>query len=187
MMSMPRQLPCDLHIHPLTLKPWREKYAMAMNATVLASRTHIGRWLSWCHDGYCLDDAVRWTAFCQRQWAEGTQYAFAIFGADEQLLGGVGLSQVDRGDRRANLGYWLGDTAVGFGYATRASTAVCRFGFEHLDLERIEIVAAIGNLSSQRCAERIGARREGIARRRILLADGPNDAVVYGLIRDDLA
>ncbi len=69
--------------------------------------------------------------------------------------------------------------------ATRAVRLLARFGFEELGLGRIEIVAAVGNKASQRVAEKAGAHREGVLRRRLCLHDEYHDAVMYSLIPDD--
>jgi len=72
------------------------------------------------------------------------------------------------------------------GYATEATLALARWAFEALALERIEIVAAVGNLASQRVAVKSGAAREGVARKRLLVRGAALDAVVYSLVREDL-
>lgn len=178
--------PASLDAPPLTLRPWTEDYAPALHEAARESLTSVGRWLPWCHAGHDLDEALRWAAFCRQGWKDGTHYEFALFDARERLLGGVGLNQLDRRDRCANLGYWLRNSATGQGHAACAGRAAAAFGFGTLGLQRIEIVAALGNLASQRCAERIGARREGVARHRILLHGQAEDAVVYSLLPSDL-
>jgi ribosomal-protein-serine acetyltransferase len=47
-------------------------------------------------------------------------------------------------------------------------------------------VAAVGNVHSQRVAEKIGATREGILRNRLTLGGKQVDAVMYSLIPEDL-
>jgi ribosomal-protein-serine acetyltransferase len=59
------------------------------------------------------------------------------------------------------------------------------FGMERAGLTRIEIMAAAGNLASQRVAEKAGARREGVLRNRYLLHGKLHDAVLYSLIPGD--
>ena len=64
---------------------------------------------------------------------------------------------------------------------------MARWALAELELERIEIVAATGNIASQRVALRAGATREGIARRRLRIGDEQRDAVVFSLVPGDLA
>jgi RimJ/RimL family protein N-acetyltransferase len=86
----------------------------------------------------------------------------------------------------ANLGYWVRTSAAGRGVATNATRAAARFGFEQLGLRRIEIVAAVDNIPSQRVAEKAGAVREGILRQRLLIRGKSMDAVLFSLVREDL-
>ncbi|MBD8873735.1 GNAT family N-acetyltransferase [Rhodanobacter sp. DHB23] len=178
--------PANLDAPPLVLRPWQDGDAPALHEAVRESLASVGRWLAWCRADYDLDAAIQRITFCRQGWQAGEQYAFAIFDTAERLVGGAGLNQLDERNLRANLGYWIRSSATGRGYAASAARAVATFGFEKLALRRIEIVAAEGNLPSQRCAERIGARREGIARQRVLVHGQSEDAVVYGLIPADL-
>jgi ribosomal-protein-serine acetyltransferase len=186
MPDQPRPTPLVLDASPLSLRPWQEDYAAALHEAVQESVARVSRWLPWCHAGYDLEEAREWVVLCKHNWENGGQYDFAIHDAQGRLIGGIGLNQFDEHDLRANLGYWLRSSATGRGYAALAGRALARFAFEALALRRIEIVAAVGNLASQRCAERIGARREGIARQRIFLHGQSEDAVVYGLLPGDL-
>jgi len=58
--------------------------------------------------------------------------------------------------------------------------------FEQLHLHRVEIIAAVKNLASQRVAEKAGAMREGILRRRLLINGNHHDAIIYSLLPEDL-
>ena len=87
----------------------------------------------------------------------------------------------------ANLGYWVRTSAARRGVATNATRAVARYGFEELGLQRIEIVAAVRNLPSQRVAEKAGAVREGVLRKRLLIRGEAHDAVLFSLVAEDLS
>ncbi|PYS40243.1 MAG: N-acetyltransferase, partial [Acidobacteria bacterium] len=114
-------------------------------------------------------------------------YSFGIFDKDSgRFLGGVGLNFFNRVHQMANLGYWVRTSAVGRGVATRATRLVARLGFAQLGLQRIEIIAAVDNLASQRVAEKAGAVREGLARKRLLVRGEPQDAFVFSLLPEDL-
>ena len=67
--------------------------------------------------------------------------------------------------------------------ATAAVRALSEWAFTHTWLERLEIVAATGNLRSRRVAEKAGAVREEVARSRLRLHERFHDAVVYSIVR----
>lgn len=72
--------------------------------------------------------------------------------------------------------------------AVRESIAdlMARFAFEQIGLHRVEILAAIPNVASQRVAEKTGAVREGVLRNRLLIGGVSQDAVLFSLIPRDL-
>jgi len=72
------------------------------------------------------------------------------------------------------------------GVATASSRLIAGFGFDHLGLNRVEIVVAKENLASIRVAEKAGAKREGELRSRITVRDSVYDAVLFSLIPQDL-
>jgi RimJ/RimL family protein N-acetyltransferase len=77
-------------------------------------------------------------------------------------------------------------TAAGKGVASKASRLVARFGFEEVGLQRIEVLAAVSNIPSQRVAEKIGAVREAVLRKRLLIGSASHDAVMFSLVAEDL-
>lgn len=74
---------------------------------------------------------------------------------------------------------------TGQGLATDAARAVTRFGFEDLGLERIEMEIAVDNHASLRIAEKLGYRREGVLRHRLILPGGATDMVMLARLRGD--
>jgi RimJ/RimL family protein N-acetyltransferase len=85
--------------------------------------------------------------------------------------------------RVAEVGYGLRSGWRGRGLATRAVGLVADWAFSRAGIARLEIGAAVGNVASQRVAERAGFQREGIARMRLPTSDGGRtDEVRFGLV-----
>ena len=63
---------------------------------------------------------------------------------------------------------------------------VAQWAFLHTDLVRLEIIAAVDNVPSQRVAARAGAQREGVLRSRLLVRGQFQDAVVFSLIKNTI-
>lgn len=167
----------------LRLLPAHEASPEALFSAVRESIVEVGRWQSWCHAGYSLADARTWIEGQSAARAAGTAFEFVLLGPEEQLLGTCGVNQIDRATRRGNLGYWIRTRFAGRGLATVATRRLTDWIFAETDLLRLEIVAAVGNLASQRVAEKAGALREGLLRRRLVIHGIPHDAVLYSLIR----
>ena len=145
-------------------------------------------WLPWCHPGYSMDDSSEWVRSQREAWDTGREYSFVIFDRrSQEYVGSVGLDQITRINRMANLGYWVRTSRTWQGAASAATILAAQYGLWELGLQRIEIVAAVGNIASQRVAEKAGATKEGILRNRLLNHGKPTDAVMYSLIPADLA
>jgi RimJ/RimL family protein N-acetyltransferase len=117
----------------------------------------------------------------------GTAAPFAIVEAGERdhLLGSISLMRFSWKNARAEVGYWLGKDARGHGHVTRAVRLITDWGFRHLGLTRIDLMAATENPASQRVAERCGFTREAVLRSYLLGKEGRQDMVVFGLLAGD--
>ena len=165
------------------LHPYKESDGDDLHAAIQESLVEVGRWMPWCRAEYSLEEAREWAAGRAELARQGVEYDFAIRDEAGRFLGGCGLNQVNRVNRFANLGYWVRTSAMGRGVAPAAVRLLINHVFETTDLLRIEIVCAVGNERSQRVAEKVGARREGILRNRLILPTGPADAVMNSVIR----
>jgi RimJ/RimL family protein N-acetyltransferase len=147
----------------------------------------VGHWLPWCHQSYTREESIAWIESRPQSWRDGSEYSFAIIDrASGRFVGGCGLNQFDHDRQRCNLGYWVRTSATRNGHATAAARLLARWGAEVLHLERMEIVAAVGNIASQRVAAKLGAMREGIARSRVRIRGVQHNAVIFSLVRADV-
>src|SRR5215213_4479594 len=151
----------------VVLRPLRPLDAEELYEAARESIAAVGPWLPWCHANYSFDDAFSYLESRLQAWNDGVEYSFGVFeNSSARFLGGVGINFIDWISRRGNLGYWIRSSAVGQGYASDAARSLAKWGLSELNLQRIEIVAAVGNIASQRAAEKAGAKREAILRNR---------------------
>jgi len=157
-----------------------------LHEAVRESISEISPWMPWCHSDYSMEDSAAWVLSRDEAWANEVEHSFVITDAETgAFLGAVGLNQFNRDHQFANLGYWVRSSRAGRGVATTATLLTARFGLRKLALQRIEILAAVGNKPSQRVAEKAGAKNEGVLRNRLSLRGQPHDAVMYSLIPSD--
>ena len=96
------------------------------------------------------------------QWFDGSAANCAVVDASSgELLGAVGLT---RREGIGEIGYWTAPAARGRGVAGRAVALHTAWAVEALGLPRVELLADVENLASQRVAEKAGWQREGVAR-----------------------
>ena len=178
----------ELFTETLHLRPYRAEDIDALYAAVRESLNELSPWLPWCHPGYSKEETSAFILSRDEAVRTEEEYGFGIFDVETGgFMGGVGLNQINRMHGMGNLGYWVRTSCAGRGIASTAARRVAQFGFEELNLYRIEIVAAIENRASQRAAAKTGAQREGVLRKRLLIHGQSHDAVLYSLIRDDVS
>jgi len=181
------QMELELIEGPLLIRPYRAEDASALYEAVRESISEVSPWLPWCHQKYSIEESREFIGSRELASQGGEWYSFGIFETDGgSFLGGVGINFINRVHQMANLGYWVRTSAAGRGVATAATRMAARVGFEQLGLQRIEIVAAVANVPSQRVAEKAGARREGVLRNRLLIRGKSLDAVLFSLLPEDL-
>ena len=124
--------------------------------TAACQDPEIARWTATIPWPYREDHARTWISSHGLLWENGEAAEFAITAAqDGQLLGSVGL-RLDWEDKTAVAGYWVAARARNRGVATRALRLATTWAFETLGLSAVELVTMIGNVASERVAERVG-------------------------------
>ncbi len=167
----------------IVLRPPTEGDIPRLFEAVDSSRKELARWMPWCHADYNLADAESWV---RDTVASDSMYPFLLLDETQNLcLGTCGLNDIYTKHRCANLGYWVRTSHAGRGIASAATLKVAEFAFDQLDLVRVEIVAAVGNQTSQRVAEKVRATREGIIRNGLVHGEKAIDAVMFSLIPED--
>ncbi len=119
------------------------------------------------------------------QERRGMRWAIALRGDDDQLVGTCGFNYWDREQRRAEIGYDLAHRHWGRGLMTEALRPMLRFGFEEMDLRRIEAGVTVGNEASARVLGKLGFREEGLLRQGGYWRGAYHDLRSFGLLRVD--
>lgn len=150
------------------------------------SRGETSRWLSWCHENYSIEESEAFIKRAVEEWGKEMRFGFAIFdAANEEFLGGIGLNKYNNNHKFFNLGYWIRVSRRNRGFASKATLLLARAAFEDLPVNRIEILVPVENNTSCRVAEKAGAAREGVLRKRLLISGNAHDAVMFSFVRED--
>ena len=123
-------------------------------------------------------------------WTTGNHASWAVVGEDDDavVLASVSLHSIDRLANEAQIGYWTAPGARGRGVAAVATDAVCRWAFDTLPVDRIELCHAVENAPSGRVAEKAGFTFEGRLRRSYRYGDGvKHDELLWARLSDDPA
>jgi RimJ/RimL family protein N-acetyltransferase len=173
----------ELRSDGLVLRPWRNEDAPAVAAA--CRDPEIPRWIPWVPSPYTDEDARAYVSDCLRSGED--RHPFAIVDADEGLLLGAIDMRVNPLLRTGHLGYWIVADARGKGICTAALRELSRWALDELDLGRLELITDPDNVGSQRVAEKVGFRREGVLRSHLLHRDGRRrDSVMFSLLPGEL-
>ncbi|MEJ2764800.1 GNAT family N-acetyltransferase [Photobacterium sp. MCCC 1A19761] len=149
---------------------------------VCAHRDTLSAFLPWVPHHQTIEQATQAMreAIDNFEHQRGELRFFVIRKSDSRLLGAVGLILKDPAVPLCEIGYWLRSDEVGKGYVTEAVARVEQYALEHLNAERLEIIAAATNLRSRAVAERSGYRLEArLEKARRLPAGSLDDTVIY--------
>ena len=124
-------------------------------------------------------------AWWEKARAQGSAI-FVIESLDGQLAGACSLESIDRRARAAILGIWIGRRFWDQGLGTDAVRTLCRFAFNDMNLQRIELVVRETNPRGKAAYERVGFKEEGRLRRDAFVGGRYVDNIVMGLLAEDL-
>lgn len=172
-----------LETERLRLEPLSPKHIDSMWKSALDSMEELRPWLPWAVDA-SLEETRAFAEMCESNWADNKAWAFAII-KDGEVIGTIGLDDAQSDTSRAEMGYWLRTADAGKSLMTEAAAAVIEFGFNQLGLHRIELEAGVDNPGSLKVAEKLGFRREGLAREAAWAGAGYYDTVRFGLLSTD--
>ncbi len=169
----------ELHDGDLVLRPWGDDDVPAIVEG--CNDPEVARWIPLIPHPYTREDAV---AFLRGDVAPADhRLAVTIDGA---VVGGIGM-KVNTNDYRGRIGYWMAASSRGQGICTRALRLLSRFGLDDLELQRLDLITDPDNLASQRVAEKVGFRREGVLRAHLRHRDGRiRDSVMFSLLPGEL-
>jgi RimJ/RimL family protein N-acetyltransferase len=170
----------------VTLRAWR---ASDLAATLVACNDPVlAAWLP-IPQPYTEDVGRHWLdVMVPEQWAAQERLPLVVAAADgSALLGGVSVRLRERHFGIGEVSYWVAAPARGRSVAVRAALLAARWAFRDLDVRRLELLADVRNVASQRVAEKAGFAREGVLRSARELWGVRNDMVLFALLPSDLA
>jgi len=104
---------------------------------------------------------------------------------DDTVIGTVGYVWMVERHRWCEVGYDLVRSHWRRGIMAEALEAVVRFGFDRMQLHRVEALVDPRNAGSIGVLEKLGFTREAVMRERFLMKDGYWDDVMYARLAAD--
>lgn len=115
----------------------------------------------------------------------GIRWGISLKKGQDEIIGSCGFLNRVAQHYRAELGFELSKEHWGKGIASEAIKTVICYGFEQMDLQRIEALIEPPNIPSQNVVERQGFIREGLLRNYEYTCGKFDDLYMYSLLKQD--
>lgn len=169
----------DLYLRTVTLEDANNVFALTDK-----SRLYLREWLPWLDFTKEEADTSAYIEGCLKGQEAQTSLSFVIVFHDE-IVGIAGFNTINPSNKIAAIGYWLSEGAQGHGIMTKTVQALLQYAFVVLQLNKVEIRAAVDNAKSRTIPERLGFTTEGTIRAAEWLYDHFVDHVVYGMLASE--
>lgn len=156
----------------LTLRPSQES---DIEAIYQACQDPIISRFTTVPSNYPKDLAVEFVRSDPFSFRERREFRFVIEhgnGADKKFAGVISLHTINIKNHTAELGYWIEKSMRGKGIGTLATRLITDYGFVTMGFRRIDALADVDNVASQKLLMSAGLEREGILRNKVTREDG---------------
>jgi RimJ/RimL family protein N-acetyltransferase len=185
----------NMRIEPVTLvgrrvrlEPLAESHAADL--FVVGQSLEVWEYL-WRGPLTSVEDALAWVQSAAREAGDisrdGTQFPFAIINlATGRAVGSTRYMDISRADWRLEIGWtWLGRDSWRTPLNTECKYLLLSHAFESLKCLRVQLKTDLRNVRSQKAIERLGAVKEGVLRKHMILALRENyqrSTVMYSIL-----
>jgi ribosomal-protein-serine acetyltransferase len=169
----------DLSLKLIELRDGERVFELTNN-----SRGYLREWLPWLDTTIQLEDTIEFIKICLKGFAENKSLNTVILFRGK-IVGVAGYNSIDWSNKTAYIGYWLGEEFQGNGIMTKVANALTDYAISELNLNKIEIRAAVGNKKSRSIPERLNFVNEGCIRQAEWLYDHYVDHIVYGILAEE--
>ena len=148
------------------------------------NREHLQQWLPRLVENIEVDDLKRFIESSLEQEKNGMGFRCGMF-KDGALVGICGYHPINRTNNSVVIGYWLAERMQGQGIATSCVRFLVSYAFENLNINKICISMAEGNVASRAIPERLNFVNEGIDREADFLHGRYVNYVRYSMLYDE--
>ncbi|MFS0782367.1 GNAT family N-acetyltransferase [Bacillus sp. 1P06AnD] len=149
------------------------------------SNNKVSTYVTWDRH-QSLADTKGFIHFVLKQYTEKRIAPWGIVHKqDRKLIGTIDFVKWETKHRSAELGYAISENYWGRGLTTEAAKALLIFGFEQMDLLRIQARCLAENIASESVMKKIGMQYEGTLRQAMLLKGKHRDIKMYSILLNE--
>ncbi len=132
------------------------------------------------------DETRGFVAAAVGSWQAEPQVRFPFSAVDAGLVVGIGEIEIlNRRFGRGEISYIVHPELWGRGYATKIATMLISYGFDELDLHRIQATCDPRNPASAAVLRKAGLQYEGRLRGTMKIRDGWRDSELFAILATD--
>jgi [ribosomal protein S5]-alanine N-acetyltransferase len=132
-----------------------------------------------------IEQANEWLKWMGGFFAEKEGLRWGITLQDGTFVGSAGLHRWNKEAQYAKIGCDIAFKYWGNGYGQEAMRQIIEFGWEQMKLNRIEAEIVSGNEASVHVVEKLGFKKEGVLRQRLLKGGKFYDILIYSVLRSE--
>ncbi len=119
-------------------------------------------------------------------YESGYYYRWAVIEKDSgECIGQAAYFLIDRGNHFGEIEYCIGKAFQGKGYATEATKALIKYGFEQIGLHKVQICVRPSNTPSKRVIEKCGFTFEGTLRDYFFIDGKYEGRMYYSILKNE--
>ncbi len=146
-----------------------ENVTQYYNIVTLGEEAEAQKYLDWFQSRFLEKLGIRW--------------GIALKGSSN-IIGTIGFNNFTK-NHRANIGYDLQMSYWNNGYISEALDTALVFGFQRLEINRVEAEVMQGNIASEKVLGKLGFVKEGILREWMYWSGKHYDMTMYSLLKDE--
>ncbi|MGE7760081.1 GNAT family N-acetyltransferase [Peribacillus sp. NPDC097895] len=148
-----------------------------------ASNRKVSRFVTWeAHRSLC--DTKDFIQFVLQSYEDQKIAPWGIQHKESgKLIGTIDFVSWQVNHHSAEIGYVLAPEYWGSGLMTEAAKTIIAFGFENMNLVRIQARCFVENLASERVMQKAGMSFEGIIRKGMFVKGKHEDLKLYSIIK----
>ncbi|UQS84927.1 GNAT family N-acetyltransferase [Apilactobacillus apisilvae] len=155
--------------------------AKALFNLIDQDRNRIMKWLPWVKHMQTVKDEQIFLSNSLIDY-QNNKSLIVVIKYHGDIAGTISFNGFDENRHTADIGYWLGKDFTGYGIIHRCVIGMLDIGFNHYDLNKIIINAAVENNASNNVAKKCNFHLDGVLRENELLLDGFHDENTWSLL-----
>lgn len=149
------------------------------------SDEEVSKYVTWnTHD--TISDTTNFVEFVLNKYENKQVSPWGIeYKENGKFIGTIDFVWWQPNHKIAEIGYVISKNYWGIGLTTEVTKEIIKFGFEEMDLVRIQARCDVENIGSSRVMEKAGMTFEGIIRNGIFVKGKHRDLKMYSILKEE--